>query len=166
MRFTTAVVPLSVLATQVAGQLSVLQGVLTDVQANVEAYGQAFTAGDAAAIESTADELLAGTLAGVATVNGASEISLIDAITLRATIEELQNAVEETYGTAVAQKEAVDGLGITNAVREDFLAQQTSVGTLGAAIVDKIPALVQSVAQTYVDNIDGIIADAIAAYES
>lgn len=164
MRVLATLAPVALLATQVVGQLSVIRGVLTGIQADVVAYGNAFTANDADAIASTGDQLLATTSAGVTTVNGATAVGLIDAIALRGDIQALQSAVQVTYDNAVARQPDVEALGIADDVHADFVAQRSVVAVLGAAVIAKVPASVRPLAQTYVDNIDAIIAEAIAAY--
>lgn len=164
---TSALLPLALFSgftTPALAQLSVLRGVLTALQADVETYGDAFAAADAPAIQSVGDELLQTVQDGLVTVQAASPIGLLDAIALRATMEALQVSVDAAYGTAVSQQPAVDGLGIGGAVHDDFVAQRDAVGDLGAAIVSKVPALVQGTAQGFVDEIDDTLAAAVAAY--
>ncbi|KAH7349808.1 hypothetical protein B0T11DRAFT_134868 [Plectosphaerella cucumerina] len=164
MRFASAILPFTLLATSVVGQLTVLRGVLTDIQADVEVYGDAFTAGSGPDITASGNELLATAQAGIPIVQGATAIGLIEAIQLRTTIESLQVSVEDTYGTAVSQVAVVDALGLKAATQAAFIAQRATVATLGAALVSKVPALVRATAQGFVDEIDATIAAAIAAY--
>ncbi|KAK0386860.1 hypothetical protein NLU13_5173 [Sarocladium strictum] len=164
MRVLATLAPVAVLVTQAVGQLSVIQGVLSGIQADVVAYGNAFTANNAASIGDTGDKLLATTTAGITTVQGATAVSLLDALSLRTSIQNLQNAVDVTYDNAVARQPAVEALGIAGDVHADFVAQRSTVAVLGAAIAAKVPASVRPLAQTYIDNIDASIAAAIEAY--
>lgn len=164
MRVLAILAPVALLATQVAGQLSVIQGVVSNIRSDVVAYGAAFTANDAAQIGAGSDKLLATAAAGTATVQAANSVSLIEALSLRSSIQALQADVQTTYDNAVARKAAVTALGIAAEVHSDFVTQRSTVAVLGAALASKVPSSVRPLAQTYINNIDAILVNAIAAY--
>lgn len=156
--------PIAILATKAVAQLSVIQSVLSGIQTEVVSYGQAFTSNDPDEILSLGDALLATTSAGVTTVQAASGVSLIEALSLRTSIQALEATVQTTYDNAIARQAAVEALGIAEEVHEDFVAQREVVAVLGAAVASKVPAAVRPLAQTYIDNIDAIIGAAVDAY--
>ncbi|CRK22703.1 hypothetical protein BN1723_012740, partial [Verticillium longisporum] len=169
MRFSSIFVPVATLAgliTQVSAQLAPIQAALVVIEDSVDAYGAAFTAGTAAGIQSADDDLLASINAAIPVVNASPNLSLFDAISLATSIRSVQTAVDAAFDIATAQKPAVDALGITADVLAGIQAQRAAVATLGAALVSKVPSIVQGTAQVYVNDILAILDDAIAIYSA
>ncbi|KAM0326266.1 hypothetical protein ACHAQA_006863 [Verticillium albo-atrum] len=169
MRFSAVFLPLATISgliTQVSGQLAPIQAALVTIQDSVEAYGDAFTAGTAAGILAADDDLLASLNAAIPVVNASPNLSLFDAIGLATSIRSVQASVDAAFAVVTAQKPAVDALGISDDVLAGIIAQRAAVQTLGAALVAKVPSIVQGTAQVYVNDILATLDDAIAVYSA
>ncbi|CRK38959.1 hypothetical protein BN1708_007928 [Verticillium longisporum] len=150
----------------VSAQLAPIQAALVVIEDSVDAYGAAFTAGTAAGIQSADDNLLASINAAIPVVKASPNLSLFNAISLATSIRSVQTAVDAAFDIATAQKPAVDALGITADVLAGIQAQRAAVATLGAALVSKVPSIVQGTAQVYVNDILAILDNSIAIYSA
>lgn len=98
------------------------------------------------------------------TIQGTDTLSLTDALSLQQTATGLTTSANKTITTLVQKKPIFDQLGVSAVVGQNLQAQKTAAGGLGDAIVSKVPAIGQSIAQQSIGQINTIIDGGIKAY--
>ncbi|KAH9427108.1 hypothetical protein MCOR02_012487 [Pyricularia oryzae] len=99
-------------------------------------------------------------------INASQELSLQDALTLQQSSSGLTTAVKDTMDALKGKKDTLDQLGFTKIAIQTLQTQKTDSTALGKAIVSKIPAIGQSIAQQAVDGVTNQIDDGIKALQA
>ncbi|TLD30369.1 hypothetical protein PspLS_02665 [Pyricularia sp. CBS 133598] len=99
-------------------------------------------------------------------INASQELSLQDALTLQQSSGTLTTAVKDTIDALKGKKDTLDQLGFTKIAVQTLQTQKTDSTALGKAIVSKIPAIGQSIAQQAVDQVTAQIDDGIKTLQA
>lgn len=91
-------------------------------------------------------------------------MSLTDALTLQQSATGLTTSANQTVQALIQKKPVFDQLGVSSVVGQQLVSQKTAADGLGNAIVSKVPAIGQSIAQQSVGQITGSLDQAIAVY--
>ncbi|KAH8881669.1 hypothetical protein GQ53DRAFT_701839, partial [Thozetella sp. PMI_491] len=97
-------------------------------------------------------------------ISGTTELSLTDALSLQSTATGLTTAVNTTIADIVSKKATFDQLGVSSIVLQTLQQQKTDSAALGQAIVSKVPAVGQTIAQQSIDQVNAAIDSGIAAF--
>lgn len=97
-------------------------------------------------------------------MQGSDTLSLTDALSLQQTATGLTDSANKTVTQLIAKKPVFDQLGVTAVVGQQLTAQKSAAGALGNAIVSKVPAIGQGLAQQSIGQITTTLDQAIAAY--
>lgn len=98
------------------------------------------------------------------TVNAAQPLSLTDALTLQQSATGLTTSANQTVQALIQKKPVFDQLGVSSVVGQQLVSQKTAADGLGSAIVAKVPAVGQGIAQQSVGQITSSLDQAIAVY--
>jgi hypothetical protein len=147
-------------------QLAVMQKAIGNIQT---ALGQLDTAvkGLSSDPNSAAPVLQASQGAGTVIKQATSDItasqtlSLQDALSLQNVANSLTTAVQTTVSDLAGKKAVLDQLGVTSVAVQTLQQQKTDSAALGKAIVSKVPAIGQNIAQQSIDKINTAIDDGI-----
>ncbi|CCF45696.1 hypothetical protein CH063_14692 [Colletotrichum higginsianum] len=140
-------------------QLQTIQGALTNVQDSLGQLDVAVKALSAADPNSAANLLDASNKVqtqlkdGTTQIQGAQELSLTDALTLQQSAGGLTTAVQTAVDDLVSKKPELDKLGATSIAVDQLKSQKAVAGDFSTAVVSKIPAIGQSIAQQSVDQV-------------
>lgn len=104
--------------------------------------------------------------ASTTTIMGSDVLSLTDALTLQQSATTLTTSANTTIQSLITKKPIFDQLGATSAVAMNLMQQKTAAAALGTAIVSKVPAIGQSIAQSSIDQINTVLDQGIAAYST
>lgn len=128
--------------------LATIQGVLASVSSSLSALNAAATASpiDIAALTTASNNLNDALTSGASTVQGTSDISVNDAITLQSSSADLQTTAQTLTDSLNAAKPQIQNAGACSAVREQVATINTNSQTLINAVVSKVPMEIQSVA--------------------
>ncbi|KAL8371671.1 hypothetical protein RB595_001461 [Gaeumannomyces hyphopodioides] len=96
-------------------------------------------------------------------IQGSQELSLQDALSLQQSSGALITAAQDTVSALTAKKAALDQLGVTQIAVTTLKQQKTDSSALGKALVSKIPAIGQGIAQQSIDQIDQTLDKGITA---
>lgn len=91
-------------------------------------------------------------------------LSLTDALSLQQTATQLTTAANSTVQTLIQKKPVFDQLGVSAVVGQQLQQQKDAAGALGTAIVAKVPAIGQTIAQQSIGQINTALDQAITAY--
>ncbi|KAK2067289.1 hypothetical protein P8C59_001045 [Phyllachora maydis] len=177
MRSTTVLAQCMLAATALAApqllkrDLATLQTAITNIASSLGALDKAIK-GITADVSSTQPVLEAATaaqkvLSSAATNISASQpLSLSDALSLQTAGKDLTTAVNTTIGDLVAKKPVFDQMGVSSIVLTQLQAQKNASAALTAAIVSKIPAIGQGIANQTISQSTAVIDQAIAAFSA
>lgn len=98
------------------------------------------------------------------TIQGTDTLSLTDALTLQSVATGLTTSANKTVTSLIAKKPVFDQLGVSAVVGQNLQAQKDAAGGLGTAIVSKVPAIGQTIAQQSIGQINTVIDTGIKAY--
>jgi hypothetical protein len=76
----------------------------------------------------------------------------------------LKTAVDDAFTIVIAKKAVVDSLGLTQEVHDTLIIQKAAVNEVGVILITKVPASLQALAQSYIDQINASFDETIAAY--
>ncbi|ORY58837.1 hydrophobic surface binding protein A-domain-containing protein [Pseudomassariella vexata] len=99
-------------------------------------------------------------------IQGSQTLSLTDALGLQNTATDLTTTVQSTVGDLVSKKPVLDQLGVTSVAVSTLQKQQSSSKALGDAIVSKVPAIGQGIAQSSIDDINNAIKDGVTKLQA
>lgn len=99
-------------------------------------------------------------------ISGTTALSLTDALTLQQSATGLSTSVNTTVNALIAKKAVFDQVGASSVVGQQLQAQKTGAASLGTAIVSKVPAIGQTIAQQSIGQINTALDKAIAVYGS
>ncbi|KAK1595498.1 uncharacterized protein LY79DRAFT_510826 [Colletotrichum navitas] len=138
-------------------QLDTIQGALQNVQ---DSLGQLDTTALSASDPNTAANLLDASnkvqtvlKQGTTQIQGAQELSIGDALTLQQSAGGLTTAVQTAVDDLVSKKPELDKLQATSIAVDQLKQQKAVAGDFSTAIVSKIPAIGQGIAQQSVDQV-------------
>ncbi|KAL8387191.1 hypothetical protein RB595_010092 [Gaeumannomyces hyphopodioides] len=94
-------------------------------------------------------------------ISGAQVLSLQDALGLQSSQQPLVDAVTKVTNDIVAKKPVLDQIGATQQAIQTLKEQKKSAQALGDAVVSKIPAIGQGIAQQSVGQMTTLIDGAI-----
>ncbi|KXH37691.1 hypothetical protein CNYM01_06705 [Colletotrichum nymphaeae SA-01] len=140
-------------------QLQPIQAALTNVQDSLTGLDTAVKALNAADPNTAANLLDASNKVqtslkqGTTQIQGAQELSLTDALTLQQSAGGLTSAVQTSVDDLVAKKPELDKLGATSIAVDQLKQQKATAGDFSSAIVSKVPAIGQGIAQQSVDQV-------------
>ncbi|KAH8886760.1 hypothetical protein GQ53DRAFT_337004 [Thozetella sp. PMI_491] len=92
-----------------------------------------------------------------ADISASQMLSLTDALSLQKTATGLTDTVKTVTGDLTGKKAILDQLGVTSVAVQTLQQQKTDSAALGKAIVSKVPAIGQSIAQQSIDQINTAI---------
>ncbi|KAL0938356.1 cell wall protein [Colletotrichum truncatum] len=140
-------------------QLQTIQGALTNVQDSLTSLDTAVKALSAADPNSAANLLDASNKVqtslkqGTTQIQGAQELSLTDALTLQQSAGGLTTAVQTVVTDLTNKKPELDKLGATSIAVDQLKSQKAVATDFSTAVVSKVPAIGQGIAQQSVDQV-------------
>ncbi|KAK1977336.1 hydrophobic surface binding protein A-domain-containing protein [Colletotrichum cereale] len=140
-------------------QLDTIQGALTNVQDSLNQLDttvKALSASDpntAANLLDASNKVQAQLKQGTTQIQGAQELSIGDALTLQQSAGGLTGAVQTVVDDLVAKKPELDKLQATSIAVDQLKQQKAVAGDFSTAVVSKIPAIGQGIAQQSVDQV-------------
>ena len=152
--------------------LATIQQAIGTVQTALEGLGTAVDAVNAQDPASATGILGASTKAqdaiktATTQIQGSEALSLTDALSLQQTATGLTTAANTTVQSLIAKKPVFDQLGVSSVVATQLTDQKTAAGALGDAVVSKIPAIGQSIAQQSLGQINTVLDSAIQTYSA
>ncbi|KAF4786035.1 hypothetical protein HER10_EVM0012768 [Colletotrichum scovillei] len=152
-------------------QLSVIQGAVTSVQGaltklNTAVQGVGNDVASAQPILAASTEVQ-NTLSKAATdIQGAQPLQLQEALGLQQTATDLTSSATTLIDTLVSKKPNFDQIGVSSVVLQNLQQQKTASASLGTAIVSKVPAIGQGIAQQSIDQITAALDKGIQAYSA
>ncbi|KAK2049047.1 hypothetical protein LZ31DRAFT_378719 [Colletotrichum somersetense] len=140
-------------------QLDTIQGALQNVQdslVQLDTSVKALNAADpntAANLLDSSNKVQTVLKQGTTQIQGAQELSIGDALTLQQSASGLTGAVQTAVDDLVAKKPELDKLQATSIAVDQLKQQKAVAGDFSTAIVSKIPAIGQGIAQQSVDQV-------------
>ncbi|KAK2014582.1 hypothetical protein LZ32DRAFT_646398 [Colletotrichum eremochloae] len=140
-------------------QLNIIQGALQNVQDSIGQLDTSIKALNAADPNTAANLLDASNKVqtalkqGTTQIQGAEVLSIGDALTLQQSAGGLTGAVQTSVDDIVAKKPELDKLQATSIAVDQLKQQKAVAGDFSTAIVSKIPAIGQGIAQQSVDQV-------------
>ncbi|KAK2024583.1 hypothetical protein LX32DRAFT_569659 [Colletotrichum zoysiae] len=140
-------------------QLETIQGALQNVQdslGQLDTSVKALNAADpntAANLLDASNKVQTALKQGTTQIQGAQELSIGDALTLQQSAGGLTGAVQTTVDDLVSKKPELDKLQATSIAVDQLKQQKAVAGDFSTAIVSKIPAIGQGIAQQSVDQV-------------
>ncbi|KAL2825829.1 hydrophobic surface binding protein A-domain-containing protein [Aspergillus cavernicola] len=174
MKFYTAISAISLLAPGVLASpahvhrdIATIQGVLSDINSQVNALETAITASplDPESVLSQSDTLVQTITDGVATVNAQPALNQIDALGLVTPTQALADDTDATVQSLIGAQQAIVDLGFGCSTLESLEAQFDAATALATAIVSKVPAALADISQELADTIAAAIQAGIDAYQ-
>lgn len=95
-------------------------------------------------------------------IQGSQNVGLIGSLALQQTGGQLASQVQQTVDDLLVQKPVVDQLGLTGAAVQVLQQQKAASDELSAALVSKVPSLLQSIAAQSTGQIASTLAMGIA----
>ncbi|KAL0932646.1 uncharacterized protein CTRU02_211609 [Colletotrichum truncatum] len=151
-------------------QLATIQGAITSVQTSLTKLDTAVkvcAANDAntvAAVQTAATDVQTAITKAQSDIEGAQALQLQEALGLQQLATDLTTAATTTVDDIIAKKPTFDQLGVSQVVAQQLTAQKQASAGLGTAIVSKVPAIGQGIAQQSVDQITAALDKGIQAY--
>ncbi|KAK2745076.1 hypothetical protein CKAH01_18293 [Colletotrichum kahawae] len=149
-------------------QLATIQGAVTSVQQSLlkldTAVKAANDASTVAAVQTAATDVQSALTKAQTDIKGAQALQLQEALGLQQLATDLTSTATTTVDDLIAKKATFDQLGISQVVAQQLTAQKQASAGLGQAIVSKVPAIGQGIAQQSIDQITAAIDKGIQAY--
>ncbi|TLD07068.1 hypothetical protein PgNI_10599 [Pyricularia grisea] len=123
---------------------------LTQLDTSVKALNDAQSG---AAVIQQASALLDTIKSSTVAITNAQELTLQDALGLQQTAQQLPSQANTTMSDLVSKKSVLDQLGATQQAIQTLKEQKVASQDLGKAVVTKIPAVGQQIAQQQLDQI-------------
>jgi len=150
-------------------QVQALVGVVNQVN---QATGDLSTAvksfsgaSDVQKLQSASQKVGSAVSSGVQTVNGASTISLTDAVQIQGQVQNLQQSVEGVVSDLISKKQQIYSAGAGQQVESNLQDQLKGAQALSAAIASKVPPEVQGLAQTLSAGIASALQKGVDAFK-
>ncbi|KAK8042511.1 cell wall protein [Apiospora phragmitis] len=150
-------------------QLEALQqaiGAVSDALGDLDTKVKAISGTDAntaAPVLQASQKILMTMQSSTAKVSGAEALGVFDALSLQDTASSLVTSVNTTMKNLAAKKPQLDMLGVTSVAVKSIQDQKTASKALGDAIVSKVPAVGQGIAQGSIDQINAALEGGIKA---
>jgi hypothetical protein len=144
--------------------INVVNNIDTQVKA-LDTAIQSYNGGDTTSLLSASNAVLTATSNGVQTVNGATSVSLTDALTIQSSIQTLTTDLNTTISDIVAKKSQLVAAGAGGTVEQNLQQQLTAAQSLSTAIASKVPSSVASLAQQLSQGIINAINVGITAFQ-
>ncbi|KAL3462497.1 hydrophobic surface binding protein A-domain-containing protein [Aspergillus heterothallicus] len=163
---TLALVAPGVLASPTQRDLATIQGVITDIQAQVNSLQTAIEATplDPDAIVAQSDTLVSTIQEGATTVDGQPALTQIEALGLVSPVQDLAADVDTTVQALIAVKDDIDALGEGCTTLTALEAQAAAAQQLSDAIVSKVPDALKDISTELAATISTAIQNGIDAY--
>nr|XP_036575980.1 uncharacterized protein CTRU02_14117 [Colletotrichum truncatum]KAF6782636.1 hypothetical protein CTRU02_14117 [Colletotrichum truncatum] len=149
-------------------QLATIQGAITSVQTSLTKLDTAVKAANdantVAAVQTAATDVQTAITKAQSDIEGAQALQLQEALGLQQLATDLTTAATTTVDDIIAKKPTFDQLGVSQVVAQQLTAQKQASAGLGTAIVSKVPAIGQGIAQQSVDQITAALDKGIQAY--
>lgn len=162
--FGLAVAEPSLMQRQAQTIINVVTGIDTQVK-SLDTAIQGYNGGDATSLLTASQAVLSATSNGVTTVNGATSISLNDALTLQSSVQTLTTDLNQTISDLVAKKSQLVAAGQGGTVEQNLQQQLTAAQSLSTAIASKVPSSVSSLAQQLSQGIVNAINTGVTAFQ-
>ncbi|KAI8307207.1 Cell wall mannoprotein 1 [Colletotrichum sp. SAR11_59] len=128
---------------------------------NLQAANDASTV---AAVQTAATDVQSALTKAQTDIQGAQALQLQEALGLQQLATDLTSTATTTVDDLIAKKATFDQLGVSQVVAQQLTAQKQASAGLGQAIVSKVPAIGQGIAQQSIDQITAAIDKGIQAY--
>ncbi|TQN71838.1 Cell wall mannoprotein 1 [Colletotrichum shisoi] len=99
-------------------------------------------------------------------IQASQPLQLQEALGLQQIGRDLQTSATGLIDTLIAKKPNFDKLGVSKVVLQNLQDQKNTTLSLGQALISKVPAIGQSVAQDAIDQIAAILDRGIQAYSA
>jgi hypothetical protein len=161
-----ALVAPGVLASPTQRDIATIQGVITDIQAQVNSLQTAIEATplDPDAIVAQSETLVSTIQDGAATVNSQPVLSQIEALGLVSPVQDLAADVDTTVQALIGVKDDILALGEGCTTLEALQAQAAAAQQLSDAIVSKVPAALEDIATELAATVSTAIQNGVDAY--
>jgi hypothetical protein len=161
-----ALVAPGVFASPTQRDLATIQGVITDIQGQVNSLQTAIEASplDADAIIAQSNALVTTIQDGATTVNGQPVLTQIEALGLVSPVQDLAADVDTTIQALIGVKDDILGLGEGCTTLEALQAQAAAAQQLSDAIVSKVPAALEDIATELAATVSAAIQKGVDAY--
>jgi len=127
------------------GVVNQVAQITSDFDTTVKAFSGA---SDVSALQAASDKVASAVTSGIQTVNGASTITLTDAVQIQGQVQNLQTTVEGVVNDLISKKQTIYAAGAGAKVEANLQDQLKGATALSAAISSKVPPEVQGLAQT------------------
>ncbi|KAL2784765.1 hydrophobic surface binding protein A-domain-containing protein [Aspergillus germanicus] len=161
-----ALVAPGVLASPTQRDIATIQGVITDIQAQVNSLQTAIEATplDPDAIVAQSETLVSTIQDGAATVNSQPVLTQIEALGLVSPVQDLAADVDTTVQALIGVKDDILALGEGCTTLEALQAQAAAAQQLSDAIVSKVPAALEDIATELAATVSTAIQNGVDAY--
>lgn len=148
MKFSNAVVLAA--ATGTYAQITVIQGVLTEVGGGIDGLNSAASSfnGDVDAVKSKADALVSAIKSGKTKVDGSSDLTLNDALGLTDPVQALTKKGQSLADNFKAKRSDVEKAGACGTVRTELKDINDNSQALIKSVVSKVPKDAQTIAES------------------
>lgn len=162
----TLATPVAYEPTKVKRDLASIESVLTSIGKQVTTLDGYIKASppNPTQIVSASTALVSTIKSGVTTVQASANLSDVDALGLVSPVQTLSNNVNTTISDLIGIKSTVDNLNEGCTTYEQLEDQLTQAKALSTAIVSKVPASLQSIAQNLASGITTAIQNGVTAY--
>ena len=156
------------LASGAFGQVQTLIDVVNKIAAattDLDNAIKAYNGGDASTIISASDNVNSVVTAGVATANGATAITLNDALTLTPIVQTLSTTVDGTINDLIAKKTQIVAAGQGQKTEDTLVTQLAGAQALSKAISSKVPPDLSTIATQLSQSISDSIQKGVDAFK-
>ncbi|KAL2829378.1 hydrophobic surface binding protein A-domain-containing protein [Aspergillus pseudoustus] len=161
-----ALVAPGVLASPTQRDLATIQGVITDIQSQVNSLQTAIEANplDADAIVAQSDTLVSTINDGATTVDAQAALTQIEALGLVSPIQDLAADVDTTVQALVGRKDEIDALNEGCTTLESLQAQAAAAQKLADSLIAKVPEALKDISTELAATISNAIQKGVDAY--
>ncbi|CCF47684.1 hypothetical protein CH063_15975 [Colletotrichum higginsianum] len=99
-------------------------------------------------------------------IQGAQPLQLTEALGLQQLAGDLQTSATGLIDTIISKKPNFDKLGVSSVVLQNLQEQKSTTTSLGQALISKVPAIGQGIAQQAIDQISAVLDKGIQAYSA
>jgi len=146
-------------AKEIADQAKKIQSAIESLDKEVKAYS-----GDSSKMTSASNAIGSATKEAQSSIQGASPLTLTDALGIQAVFNTLQNTIDTTMTDLISIKSKIIAAGQGCEVTKQLNDQQGNANSLAKLIVSKVPTEVKVVAETLAGNVGEAIVKAKTAY--
>ncbi|OHF03870.1 hypothetical protein CORC01_00732 [Colletotrichum orchidophilum] len=152
-------------------QLAIIQGAVTSVQGalsklNTAVQGVGNDVASAQPILAASTDVQMVLSKAATDIQGAQPLQLQEALGLQQTAGDLTMSASALIDTLISKKPNFDMIGVSSVVLQNLQQQKAASGDLGTAIVSKVPAIGQGIAQQSIDQISSALDRGITAFSA